>query len=91
MLNAYEAPQWTITLISSLLTGGGGMIGGFLIALVNRGPALQQAVDARLKTLIEAYENRIKDLSEHILRLEAKIETLERRLSEEQSARGFGG
>ncbi|RFB80040.1 hypothetical protein [Methylovirgula sp. 4M-Z18] len=84
MSNVYEMPQWAITLASALMTGGGGLIGGFLIALVNRGPALQQAVDARLTTLIEGYEHRIRDLTEHIQRLEAKIETLERRLAEVQ-------
>ena len=52
--------NWTIGLGGSII----GAVGGFVAALLNRGPALQVAMDARLKTLIDGYEKSKTNLNE---------------------------
>jgi len=81
-----DAPNWLITLGASALTA----VGGFVLALVNRGPALQSAVDARLRTLIDGYERRVDDLMLEVHSLREEVVSLRRALAEAHFSTGFG-
>lgn len=70
-----DLPAWVLTLLTGAVSG----LAGFIMALVNRGPAMQAEVTKATATLIEGYERRIEELTEHIKRLETKIERLETR------------
>jgi hypothetical protein len=73
-----EIPNWLVTLGASVLTA----TGGFILALVNRGPAMQTALDARLQTLIDGYERRVDDLMLEVHGLREEVINLRRALSE---------
>lgn len=70
-----EVPSWlaaAVTLVVAVL----GTLGGFIIALVNRTPSLQSAIDQRLQMLIEGYEKRIVDLTEEVHSLRDEVKSL---------------
>jgi hypothetical protein len=81
-----EAPGWVLTLITGMITAAG----GFLLALVNRGPAMQTALDARLQTLIDGYERRVDDLMLEVSGLREEVLNLRRALAEAHYQNGFG-
>jgi hypothetical protein len=56
--------------------------GGFVVALVNRSPALQGLVDSRLRTLIDGYEKRIDDLTHEVSTLRAEVIALRHALDD---------
>jgi hypothetical protein len=85
-LNGGELPNWLITLGASALTA----VGGFFLALVNRGPAMQSAVDGRLRTLIDGYERRVDDLTLEVHCLREEVVNLRRALAEAHFSIGFG-
>jgi Skp family chaperone for outer membrane proteins len=82
-----ELPNWIVTLGASALTAAA----GFILALINRSPALQAAVDARLQTLINAYEARIDDLSTEVHNLREEVVALRKALDAARQGQGFGG
>jgi predicted RNase H-like nuclease (RuvC/YqgF family) len=54
-----------------------GALATIAVAWINRGPALQQAVNARVDGLLKGYEQTVRDLRGEVTRLEAKLsETL---------------
>ena len=78
-------------------TLGAGLLGTFIgaaatiaAAFINRQPTLAAVVDARIKALIESYEQTIRELRAEIGRLENKIDILTKELHEERARRGFG-
>ena len=81
-----DVPNWLVTMGASALTAAG----GFILALVNRGPALQSAVDARLRTLIDGYERRVDDLMLEVHSLREEVVSLRRALAETHFSSGFG-
>jgi len=81
-----EFPNWLVTLGASAMTA----IGGFVLALVNRGPAMQTALDARLQTLIDGYERRVDDLMLEVHCLREEVVNLRRALAEAHYQSGFG-
>ncbi|PPQ28932.1 hypothetical protein CCR94_16205 [Rhodoblastus sphagnicola] len=81
-----EIPSWLVTLGASVLTA----VGGFILALVNRGPAMQTALDARLQTLIDGYERRVDDLMLEVHCLREEVVNLRRALAEAHYKSGFG-
>ncbi|MCW2275026.1 hypothetical protein GJ654_09885 [Rhodoblastus acidophilus] len=81
-----EIPNWLVTLGASALTA----VGGFLLALVNRGPAMQTALDARLQTLIDGYERRVDDLMLEIQSLREEVVNLRRALAEAHYQNSLG-
>ncbi len=85
-LNGGELPNWLVTLGASVLTA----VGGFALALVNRGPALQVAVDGRLRTLIDGYERRVDDLMLEVHCLREEVVNLRRALAEAHLSNGSG-
>jgi hypothetical protein len=85
MLNG-EFPNWLVTLGASVVTA----VGGFGLALVNRGPAMQTALDARLQTLIDGYERRVDDLMLEVHCLREEVVNLRRALAEAHYQSGFG-
>jgi hypothetical protein len=85
-LNGGELPGWLVTLGASALTA----VGGFALALVNRGPAMQSAVDGRLRTLIDGYERRVDDLTLEVHCLREEVVNLRRALAESHFSTGFG-
>lgn len=85
-LNTFEVPGWLLTLGASALTA----VGGFVLALVNRGPAMQAAVDERLRTLIDGYERRVDDLTLEVHTLRDEVMKLRRALAEAHLQNGFG-
>ena len=85
-LNSLEVPNWLLTLGASALTA----MGGFVLALVNRGPAMQAAVDERLRTLIDGYERRVDDLTLEVHTLRDEVVKLRRALAEAHLQNGFG-
>jgi hypothetical protein len=84
--NGGELPNWLLTLGASVLTA----VGGFVLALVNRGPAMQVAVDERLRTLIDGYERRVDDLTLEVHSLRDEVMNLRRALAEAHLQAGFG-
>lgn len=84
--NSGELPNWLVTLGASALTA----VGGFVLALVNRGPAMQAAVDGRLRTLIDGYERRVDDLTLEVHSLREEVVNLRRALAEAHFQAGFG-
>jgi cell division protein FtsB len=74
-----EVPSWLAT-AATLAVAALGTLGGFIIALVNRTPALQSAIDQRLQTLIEGYEKRIVDLTEEVHSLREEVKSLRQAL-----------
>ena len=85
-LNGVEIPGWLVTLGASAATA----VGGFVLALVNRGPALQLAVDGRLRTLIDGYERRVDDLTLEVHCLRDEVVNLRRALAEAHFQNGLG-
>jgi hypothetical protein len=85
-LNGGELPNWLVTLGASAMTA----VGGFILALVNRGPALQSAVDQRLKTVIDGYERRVDDLTLEVHSLREEVVHLRRALADAHLQTGFG-
>ena len=81
-----EIPGWLVTLGASVLTA----VGGFILALVNRGPAMQTALDARLQTLIDGYERRVDDLMLEVHCLREEVVNLRRALVEAHYKSGLG-
>lgn len=88
-----EIPNWAITLASSALTA----VGGFILAFVNRGPAMQAAWLAANKDLITGYGGRVSELTAEVHSLRAEIVSLRkaldettRELHEVKSSQGFG-
>ncbi|MCW2317577.1 hypothetical protein SAMN06265338_101712 [Rhodoblastus acidophilus] len=81
-----EIPSWLVTLGASALTA----VGGFILALLNRGPAMQTALDARLQTLIDGYERRVDDLMLEVHGLREEVVNLRRALAEAHYKNGFG-
>jgi hypothetical protein len=73
-----EIPNWLVTLGASALTA----LGGFILAVVNRGPAMQTALDVRLQTLIDGYERRVDDLMLEVQSLREEVINLRRALAE---------
>jgi hypothetical protein len=85
-MNSIEIPNWLVTLGASAVTA----VGGFILALVNRGPAMQSAVDGRLRTLIDGYERRVDDLTLEVHCLREEVVNLRRALAEAHIQNGFG-
>jgi hypothetical protein len=85
-LNGGEMSNWLVTLGASALTAAG----GFVLALVNRGPAMQSAVDGRLRTLIDGYERRVEDLTLEVHSLREEVIKLRRALDAARVTTGFG-
>jgi hypothetical protein len=81
-----EFPHWLVTLGASAVTAAG----GFALALVNRGPAMQSALDGRLRTLIDGYERRVDDLMLEVHCLREEVVSLRRALAEAHFQIGFG-
>ena len=70
------------SILATAVVAAVGAIGGFLTAVLNRGPKMQAAVDNRLEILIDGYEKRVVELTDHIKRLELKISDYEQQISE---------
>ena len=85
-MNGGELPNWLVTLAASALTA----VGGFVLALVNRGPAMQLAMDGRLRTLIDGYERRVDDLMLEVHGLREEVVNLRKALAEAHLSTGFG-
>lgn len=85
-LNGGDLPNWLVTLGASALTAAG----GFVLALVNRGPAMQSAVDGRVQTLIDGYERRVDDLTLEVHNLREEVVNLRRALDDTRLTTGFG-
>jgi hypothetical protein len=82
-----ELPGWMVTVASAVIAA----CGGFFVALINRSPALQAAVDSRLHTLIDGYESRVDDLTLEVNHLREEVIALRKALSEATSrSTGFG-
>jgi hypothetical protein len=81
-----DLPGWLVTLGASLLTA----VGGFALALVNRGPAMQSAIDGRLRTLIDGYERRVDDLMLEVHSLREEVVNLRKALANAHLSTGFG-
>lgn len=75
-LNGLEIPNWLIGLGASAASA----LGGFILALLNRGPAMQSILDSRFRALIEAYEGRIDDLSKELHALREEVINLRKAL-----------
>ena len=69
---------WLVTIGVGVVTA----FGGFVVALVNRSPALQGLVDSRLRTLIDGYEKRIDDLTHEVATLRAEVISLRHALDD---------
>ncbi len=85
-MNGAELSNWLLTLGASALTA----VGGFVLALVNRGPAMQSAVDSRLRTLIDGYERRVDDLTLEVHSLREEVVNLRKALADAHLSTGFG-
>lgn len=62
-----------IPVLSGALGGILGVIGTVMTALIHNQNSTQSFVDARMRLLIESYENRIADLERQVKQLEAEI------------------
>ena len=70
-----DVPQWAVVLGSSAVAA----VGAFVLALVNRGPAIQAAWLAANKDLIEGYKARVAELTAQELSLRERLDALEHR------------
>lgn len=68
-----DIPQEIVSHAVTALVGG---VTGFFGALVNRGPKMAEATDARLKILIQGYEKRTEGLVKQIENYERRIEMI---------------
>jgi hypothetical protein len=75
---AGDIPGWFITLGSSALTAAA----GFVLALVNRGPAMQAVIADATRTLVAGYEKRVDDLMTEIHALREEVVNLRKALDE---------
>ena len=69
---AIEIPNWAIVLGTNLFTA----FASFIVALSNRGPAMQVALDTKLKVLIDGYDKRVSELTAEVHGLRAEIGSL---------------
>lgn len=82
-----ELPQWVVTLGASVATA----IGALILAIINRVPAFQAAIQAATKTLIEGYETRVAELTAEVHALRAEVVALRKALdSRPPPNTGFG-
>jgi hypothetical protein len=72
MSSEFELPAW----FSTLAVAAVGAASGFFIALINRGPALESAMNARMESLMEAQDRHIRFLTTEVHSLNAKVEAL---------------
>jgi FtsZ-binding cell division protein ZapB len=69
-------PAWAVTITVALL----GALGGFIVALMNRGPALETAMNARIETLVTSQDRHIQTLMKEVHNLREQVEALSRAL-----------
>jgi hypothetical protein len=81
-----EWPGW----ITGAIGTTAGILGTIGIALINRKPALNAAVDARLRTLIDGYEQRVTDLTQEVISLRNEVVSLRKALDAGRGPTGFG-
>ena len=78
----------------AIIAGMSGTVVGVIITAIGHlfqsHASMAQLVDARIRILIEGYENRIVDLQEEIRRLEVKVDALTKTLQDERSRTGLG-
>jgi hypothetical protein len=67
-----DLPAW----FSTVAVAAVGAASGFFIALINRGPALETAMNARMESLMEAQDRHIRFLTTEVHALNAKVEAL---------------
>lgn len=71
-----EIPSWVVTIGTAAL----GAAAGFVVALINRGPALEAAINHRVETLVKAQDAHIQTLMREVHSLRDKVEALTRAL-----------
>jgi len=71
-----DLPGWLVTLGASALTA----IAGFILALVNRGPAMQTAINSAIAALNEGYKQRTDDLMAEVKELRKEVVELRKAL-----------
>ncbi len=71
-----DLPQWIVTVGASAATGAG----AFVLALVNRGPAMQAAFTEMQRTLNEGYRQRTDDLMAEVKELRREVIELRKAL-----------
>jgi hypothetical protein len=67
-----DLQTWLITLCTSAVTA----IGGFVLAIVNRGPAMQGAMNEFTKTLLDQDQDRMTQMNAAIGSLSARVDAL---------------
>ena len=70
-----EVPSWLATAAVAAI----GTLGGFIAALVNRGPAMQATWLAANKDLVEGYKARVEELVAQEAHLRARLDELDQR------------
>lgn len=75
---SFMVPQWLAAMFTPLTAG----LGALLLALINRTPKFQEVVNDATKTLLEAQEQRIRELGALVQQLTYRITLLENALIE---------
>jgi hypothetical protein len=72
MTSESELPAW----LSAVGAAAVGAIGGFLAALINRGPAIANTINSRIEILVTAQAKHITDLTKELHTLRDKVDDL---------------
>jgi len=76
-----DIPNWIVALgvgLGSAIISG---FSGFLVGLVNRGPAMQLAINAAFEPLLEGYKARVSELIAEIHTLRYEVKELQEALT----------
>ena len=73
-----DIPNWMVPLASSVVAGAA----GFVLALVNRGPAMQTAIAQAMQVLVVGYEKRVDELNAEVHALREEVMNLRKALDE---------
>ena len=74
-INIPDLPQWVVALATGALSAAG----AFILAITNRGPAMQAAWLAANKDLVEGYRARVEELVAQEAHLRARLDELDQR------------
>jgi outer membrane murein-binding lipoprotein Lpp len=69
---AGDLPNWALGVGAAAVAG----VSGFVVGLVNRGPAMQQAISSAIEPLLNGYRARVEELVTEVQALRSEVTTL---------------
>ena len=85
-VNGADIPNWVIIFGSTVVTA----VAGFALGLVNRGPAMQLAINSAVEPLLTGYKQRVDELVAEVHALRTEIVVLRKSLDDAKVAPGLG-